>query len=213
MAAPRKAKPKARAFAPSNTKVTESRTAGREEVPIDNGHFISGLRFPAGRVSLQLALVPSMRTRSGSKLSTVITLGSAAPEEQKGHRQTVDCNEPQNSALANRHSFHPFSGVLPRKIQYAKAENPSTTGVTKAAPINANCWLVDDDAVSHSDRLNGTMFGKTIKTIPTIPTTKRNKAKTNGIAGLLFSASAVSVPATTTNKPTRYERAIPCEAH
>ena len=41
--------------------------------------------------------------------------------------------------------------------------------MTKAAPIRTNCWLVDDDAASHSDRLNGTMYGNRIKAIPEIP--------------------------------------------
>jgi hypothetical protein len=31
--------------------------------------------------------------------------------------QSIDCKEPQNLAPLSRHASHPFSGVLPRKIQ------------------------------------------------------------------------------------------------
>ncbi len=51
---------------------------------------------------------------------------------------------------------------------------PSTTGLTKAAPISTVCWLVDDDAASHRERLNGTMPGNPIRIIPDIHTTNRN---------------------------------------
>ena len=85
--------------------------------------------------------------------------------------------------------------------------------MTQAAPIITNRWLVEDDDASQSDTLNGTISGNTIRAVPEIPTTKSNRPSKNGSAGLLFSGSAVNVPAAIANKPTRQGRAIPCDAH
>jgi len=132
---------------------------------------------------------------------------------ESSQRQSIDCKEPQNLAPLSPHASHPFSGVLPRKIQQANAEYASTTGVTQAAPIITNRWLVEDDAASQSDTLNGTIFGNTIRAIPAIPTTKSNRPSKNGSAGLLFPESAANVPAAIANKPTRQARAVPCDTH
>jgi hypothetical protein len=38
-------------------------------------------------------------------------------ESESTQRCSIDCQEPQNLALLSPHASHPFSGVLPRKIQ------------------------------------------------------------------------------------------------
>src|SRR5260370_7647340 len=81
---------------------------------------------------------------------------NASQEGEKSHStrgQCIDCAEPQKLA-SNRHPSHPFSGVLPRKIQYANAEYPSTTGVTMIAPMSTNPCFVEDDQPSQSETLN-----------------------------------------------------------
>src|SRR5260370_28198952 len=140
---------------------------------------------------------------------------NASKEGEKRHSthgQCIDCDEPRKLA-SNRHPSHPFSGVLPRKIQYANAEHPSTTGVTMIAPMSTNSWLVEDDAASQRETLNGTMLGNTIHASPEMPTTKRNKPRIKRIAGLTLSASTANAPAATANQPRRQDKARVCNAH
>src|SRR5713226_6437897 len=140
---------------------------------------------------------------------------NASKEGEKRHStngQCIDCAEPQELA-SNRHPSHPFSGVLPRKIQYANAEYPSTTGVTMIAPMSTKSWLVEDDAASQRETLNGTMLGNTIQASPEMTTTKRNKPRIKRIAGLTLSASTANAPAAIANKTRRQDRAIGCNAH
>src|SRR5713226_7501801 len=89
----------------------------------------------------------------------------AGEKSHSTHGQCIDCAEPQKLA-SNRHPSHPFSGVLPRKIQYANAEYPSTTGVTMIVSMNTNSWPVEDDAASQREKLNGTMLGITTPATP-----------------------------------------------
>src|SRR6266478_1178421 len=99
---------------------------------------------------------------------------NASKEGEKSHStngQCIDCAEPQKLA-SNRHPSHPFSGVLPRKIQYANAEYPRTTGVTMIAPMSTNPWLVEDDAASQRETLNGLILVITRTASPEMPTTK-----------------------------------------
>jgi hypothetical protein len=38
-------------------------------------------------------------------------------KSESPQRQSIDCTEPENLAPLSPHASHPFSGVLPRKIQ------------------------------------------------------------------------------------------------
>src|SRR5260370_11977694 len=70
----------------------------------------------------------------------------AGEKSHSTHGQCIDCAEPQKLA-SNRHPSHPFSGVLPRKIQYPNPEYPTTTRLTIIPPTNTNsCLLAHDTA-------------------------------------------------------------------
>src|SRR5260370_36613524 len=116
---------------------------------------------------------------------------NASKEGEKSHSthgQCIDCAAPQKLA-SNRHPSHPFSGVLPRKIQYANAEYPSTTGVTMIAPMSTNPWLVEDDAATQRETLNGPISGTTIKPSPQTPQTTQNKPRIHRLSVLTLSAT------------------------
>lgn len=65
-------------------------------------------------------------------------------------REAVKRCKPQPAPHVRLHASHPFTGVRPRKTQYAYPEYASTTGATSTIPIRTNFWLADEAAASHS---------------------------------------------------------------
>ena len=73
----------------------------------------------AGRAETRLLRDPisPARTSSHSSCPSQYHSREHRQKSESTQGQSIDCTEPQNLAPLSLHASHPFSGVLPRKIQ------------------------------------------------------------------------------------------------
>jgi len=73
----------------------------------------------AGRAETRLLWDPisPARTSSHSSCPSQYDSNEHREKSESCQGQSIDCTEPQKLAPLSPHASHPFSGVLPRKIQ------------------------------------------------------------------------------------------------